>query len=208
MEINALSVLALLAQIVGFACLCVLGGRLSDKFKKKWRWIPLAVAAVAIMAGLLICFVLPQPLTFSRQIGSFFCIAFGGGLVVRMQQNEEEQQVTKKADSPMTSAKEKLLALVGGMVSRYPGRRALEHNAGDYRMADCMSHQPTGIPVALWLFDGECPRSERFAGQKAPLYFHIDEANNRAVVVVQGFLSGRGYVIDGADDTVTTLWMS
>lgn len=104
--------------------------------------------------------------------------------------------------------RESLLTLVAMFVQRDLGmKQALEHDQGDYECADVF--RSTGKPVALWSFGADTASEEAYEGQTARIYFHVDEANNRAVVVDRrGFLAGGGYVIDGASQTYEVFWRS
>ena len=108
------------------------------------------------------------------------------------------------------TTRENLLASVSRMVQGYFGvTTALEHDAGDYEYADAMSGE-TGKPITVGTFQGDESHNEPYAGQSASrLYFHIDEANNRAVIVdPPSFLCGGGYVINGHDGTCEPRWRS
>lgn len=206
MGITTLSVLGLIVQIVGFVCLCRLGGHLSDSLERKSQWLPLVVGGVVIAATVVFGFTVGQPLPFVAQTLGLFGIAFGGGLVAQQRDRIEGELLRE-----VTAKREKLLAQISQVVQRYFGvTTALEHNAGDYEGADMLSHGRTGKPIALWTFDGDKINGQPYDDQKAPLYFHIDVANNRAVIVKpSGCLSGGGgYVLDGATQTCEPRWRS
>lgn len=109
----------------------------------------------------------------------------------------------------MTTSRDALLDLVADFVSAYlMVNTALEYDVGDYEYAGAVRAK-TGKPIAHWTFDGAKATSVPYAEQRAVLYFHIDEANNRAVVVnPRGMLSGGGYIINGLDGEARTVWRS
>jgi hypothetical protein len=109
----------------------------------------------------------------------------------------------------MTTNRDKLLAQVSGYVQRYLGKgSALEHNTGDYKFQG--KHRDTdGMPIALWSFAGDNSSSVPFTGQRDTVFFHIDEANNQALVVHRaGPLHGSGCLINGKDGSVHRCWRS
>lgn len=84
MEFNPSAIIGVILQIVGFVVLCRLGASLSDKLMVKSEWLPLGISALVIVAGVVVCFVVSYPLTFVPQTIALFCVAFGGGMLVRL----------------------------------------------------------------------------------------------------------------------------
>lgn len=84
MEFNPPAIIGVILQIVGFIVLCRLGASLSDKLMVKSEWLPLGISALVIIAGVVVCFVAGYPMTFVPQTIGVFCVAFGGGMLVRL----------------------------------------------------------------------------------------------------------------------------
>lgn len=78
-----LTILGILFQIIGFIWLCRIGSRLSDRLARRSEWLALAIASTIIISGIIACVVVGLPLPFVGQTASVFCVAFGGGMIVR-----------------------------------------------------------------------------------------------------------------------------
>lgn len=108
------------------------------------------------------------------------------------------------------NTREKLLALVFDLIlCQYASRVVMEHDSADY----ALRQRQHGNEIARWSFNGsEFVREEYsrpFSGFRYRwFFFHIDEANNRAMVSSRGgAMSGRGCIID-VNGEILSYWRS
>ncbi len=78
-----LTAVGIFIQVIGFIWLCRIGSYLSDRLAKRSEWLAFTIGTTVVVSGLVLCVVFGLPQGFLDQTTALFCVAFGGGMVVR-----------------------------------------------------------------------------------------------------------------------------